>query len=99
MRRVLLLILVCGCGGTTIDTGGYDRKCSVDPDCAPVFQGDACNVCGCPNAAVSQAALAKYQQDLATLRARCGPMPAIACEPCPKRLGLCTGGLCTSRLE
>ena len=69
----------------------------MDPDCVAVFQGDACNTCGCPNAAIKQSALAQYQKDLAALQTHCGPRPKIACADCSPRLGLCLGGSCTSR--
>ena len=92
-----MLLLCGGCGGTTIDTGSYDRKCTQDTDCTPVFQGDTCAACLCPNAAVRQSAATRYQQDLAAMRSKCGPLPAIACGPCSENLGLCLTGSCTLR--
>ncbi len=97
MRAWPLVLLALGCGGTTIATTGYDRACAIDSDCAAVFQGEACAVCICPNAAVNQGQLTRYQSDLAALRTKCGPMPAIACGPCSPVIGLCLGGSCTTR--
>jgi len=96
----LALLALCACGaGTEINTGSYDLRCATDVDCTPVYQGDACAVCGCPNAAVNTSQVTRYEADLARLRTKCGPMPAIACGACLPRRGLCTSSRCSSRPE
>ena len=99
MKAPWLLLFLCAACANVIDASAYDRKCVVDGDCAPVYQGDPCAGCLCPNAAVSQAVVTRYQADLASHRAQCGPLPAVPCPSCARRLGLCAGGLCSTRPE
>ena len=99
MKRLAVVLLLAACSSTTIDTSGYDTACNNDGDCAAVFQGDACTPCLCPNAGVASDAAAKYASDLAALRAKCGPMPAIGCEACAPQVGLCVSNGCSSRPE
>ena len=95
----LWLLALCACGGTEINSGSYDRACTVDANCAPVFQGDACAPCRCSNAAVNSSQVARYESDLLNLRTRCGPIPEVACGPCLPRRGLCIGSTCSARPE
>jgi len=101
MRTLALCLLVlCACGsGTVISSGSYDQSCATDVDCTPVFQGDSCNVCGCPNTAINKAQVTRYETDLQSLRTKCGPTPAVACGPCQPQRGLCTGSKCSARPE
>lgn len=98
MRLLIALgLLLVACGGTVIGAGNYDQRCMSDVDCAPVYQGDACGICTCPNTAVNVDQLTRYEADLASLKKLCGPQPAVACGPCAPRRGLCTSRQCSAR--
>ncbi len=72
---------------------------SADGDCSPVFQGDVCAVCTCPNSAITNASVTRYQQDVTRLKTQCGPAPAIACNGCTPQRGLCINARCSVRPE
>jgi hypothetical protein len=78
------------CTGLVISAGTYDQSCAGDADCAPVFQGDVCSQCWCPNAAINQSALSAYT---AALNAS-GPSTVICnCPAYPPPV--CAAGVCT----
>ena len=77
------------CTGGTIQASSYDQSCVADGDCAPVYQGDLCSSCFCPNAAIAQSALAKYQADFAA--SGHGPDTCF-CPDFPPPV--CQGGVC-----
>lgn len=51
MKSVLLLGVACallalgGCGGAAMYAEDYDQSCTLDDDCAQVYEGDPCD-CG-----------------------------------------------------
>lgn len=97
MRVLPLLaaaLLACGCS-TTLRAENYDASCTSDNGCVAVFEGDACAVCGCPNAAISQGEAARYAGDAARLVELCGPLPAAACGACLEPTVACVQGRCT----
>lgn len=98
---VLLCVLaLSSCGlGTEINAGPYDQSCAQDIDCVPVFQGNTCDACNCPNTAVNKAQSARYQMDLVNRRAQCGALPLVECGPCPPTRGVCASSRCSSRPE
>jgi hypothetical protein len=72
----------------------FDRSCSKDSDCVPVFEGNICEVgCGCPNAAINAGAQARYnaryqaapRHDTATVICHC---------PCIAASMHCNAGVC-----
>ena len=82
-----LLALCLGCSGSssdgsgdrTISTAKYERACSVDADCAPVYEGSiGCCGGGCANAAINVASRALYLQDLEARVPVCNPAPPCA---------------------
>jgi hypothetical protein len=97
---VLWLLTVCACGTSTeISAAGYDQGCTSEVDCTPVYQGDTCALCGCPNTAINSAQVARYEADLVSLRKACKPMTAVSCAPCSPRRALCTSSKCSARIE
>jgi hypothetical protein len=96
MRQLFMVasLVALGCGGTFIDAKTYSQKCTQDADCAPAYVGDACAVCTCSNAAIATSSKAKYDADVAAMRARCGPQPAVACGPCNTVTAKCSNGTC-----
>ena len=78
------------CDKPTILASSYDQSCNVDSDCAAVFSGSLCSTCTCPNATISQDAMAAYQADVAA--AGPGPQDCFCpVSPTPS----CNGGVCT----
>lgn len=97
--RLTLLVVLSACGGTEVAASHYDQACSLDGDCTAVFQGDVCTPCTCPNAGITAASRAKYEADVARLKAQCGPTPAVACAACTPTRGLCINKTCSTRPE
>ena len=85
--------------GCTIVASSYDQSCTMDTDCAFVFEGNTCLAgCQCLNAAVNVHVSASYMTDLAKIsvdagQVNCGCTAFIG--PCC-RAGLCkVGQACT----
>ena len=96
----LSLLALCACGSSTeISAASYDQGCTSEVDCVPVFQGDTCAICACPNTAINTSQVARYEADVLSRRKACGPMPAVACAACSPRRALCTGSKCSARIE
>jgi hypothetical protein len=95
MRAFTVLLLLAGCGPTLITDKGLSRSCSVNADCVPVFFGDVCSTCACPNDAIASSSKSRYDNDLASIQKWCGPRPPIACE-CVTATAVCTNGSCTA---
>jgi hypothetical protein len=79
---------------TTIDATHYSQTCSVDGDCSPVYSGQLCDACRCPNAAINTSDLARYNADQSTLLGHCGLQRGIACD-CVQATAHCDAGACT----
>lgn len=47
----------------TIHANDFDASCTVEADCVPVFIGDLCGKCLCPNTFINATAKAKYQAE------------------------------------
>ena len=77
-------------GCATIEAVRYDQSCAGDTDCTAVYQGSLCGTCFCPNAAISQGALAAYRSDLAAA----GPPPNV-CDCATIAPPVCNAGVCT----
>ncbi len=63
------LLVSCGGGTTIADVEQYDQSCELSTDCVLVIDGDIC--CGCPNAAINESELERYQSDLGECSAQC----------------------------
>jgi hypothetical protein len=75
------------CG--VIRASDFDRSCTVDTDCTGVVEGDTCAMqCDCVNAAISKAALDKYDSAFAT-------PPYEVCLCVMMGVPRCAGGVCT----
>lgn len=96
MTRMCALgaMLLLGCGSTVISTHGLSTTCSVDADCVAVFVGDACQVCGCANAAIALSSQAAYDKERSAAEAWCGPRPKALCAPCVETRVGCSSGTC-----
>ncbi|MEW6430020.1 MAG: hypothetical protein AB1730_00820 [Myxococcota bacterium] len=103
MRLLALLsalLLSSACPGSTVmDASRYDQSCAQDADCAVVYEGDVCAPCGCPNAAINAGSLAAWNAEASRARQWCGPVPAVACGPCPTRVARCVSQACTTALS
>lgn len=76
-----------------IRTSDFSQTCQAAADCVPIYQGEACNSCLCPNAAIASSDLQNYQSKLSTARRSCPPSTAD-CVPCPTPATLCAGNKC-----
>src|SRR6476620_2613736 len=81
--------LTCSTDDHTIKASAYNRRCSTDQDCVPVFEGTI-GCCGpsCPNTAINASDQPRYTADVNARRPICNPQP-----PCP----LFTAELCGSK--
>ena len=93
MRPALAVLFLCACS-TTIDVKNYKQGCTQDSDCAPVYAGDVCALCPCPNAAIAASELTRYQSDSQSLHGRCHSNAQADCVPCPSVTAFCLGGTC-----
>lgn len=91
-----LLVLSACPGSTVMDASRYDQSCTQAADCTVVYSGDVCAVCTCPNDAIAASSLSAWNTELARAKQWCGPIPAIACAPCPIVMASCVAGKCTT---
>jgi len=81
---------------SSIDALDYAVSCSKDSECGTIYEGDACQACRCPNAAIQAQALEQYRRDLMRFDSchqpeRCGADCAASIgEPAQCRQGRCT---------
>jgi hypothetical protein len=102
MLLVATAIAACSASSppSSVAAKNYDRRCASLADCVAVYEGQVgcCGGGGCPNTAIAQVALAKYNVDLARAGTCSGVQP-----PCPNRLPVacqdgrvaCDNGVCT----
>jgi hypothetical protein len=83
-----------GGASTQIRASDFTQSCQVASDCTPIYQGEVCTPCACPNAAIATTQLDAYQSKLTQIRSTCGPLPAIACADCANATPLCAGNKC-----
>jgi hypothetical protein len=79
----------------TFRASAYDQSCTVDTDCWPVFEGNACDPCAfaCNNAAVSVQGLGEYSYEAASVTVV--PAEAGACPSCGAQyVACCRAGTC-----
>jgi hypothetical protein len=83
------------CGTTTgpITDPSFPVACVEDIDCIPVFLGDTCPQCACPNTAISSAAMDQYNQYEQARQAACCGGSSNVC-PCPAFAVACQQGTC-----
>jgi hypothetical protein len=79
-----------------IQASNYDQSCTTDSDCVGVAEGNACypGFAGCPTATINVAALAQYDNDVASTYAN---ICAALSKACPFELPVgpcCVGGMC-----
>ena len=84
----VIALVAPGCSPEQLTLTDYDTTCMDASDCVAVYVGD-CSSCMCPNAAINQGDLAKYQGDERAL----GCSGAQACD-CAATTVSCTAGKC-----
>jgi len=93
--RLPLLLLAAfawaGCASTVLVEGRYETACVSAGQCRPVFFGDACGGCACPNGAVNEQGKVRYDLDFAAIQ--CATTPDVACK-CSLPLTACVDGRC-----
>jgi hypothetical protein len=80
----------CDPAAHTIDMAGFNFECLQASDCNPVFFGDFCGLCDCPNSAINVGDLPKYQAEVAT---KAQGTPPGGCF-CPVSKAICVQGTC-----
>lgn len=97
----LSLVLMIGGGCTSavphsISTSEFQRSCSVDADCVPVYEGTltCCGLGECPNAAINQSSFTAYKSTAAARKPTCDGVPCLAITILCKSAAVCTGGTC-----
>lgn len=81
-----------------IQASDYDQSCTVDTDCQPIAEGNACAPCAfsCQlGAAINVGALAQYNSDVANTPAVAREFDGQSCVvACPGAFPCCVGGTC-----
>jgi hypothetical protein len=95
---LLFLMALGGCGPEhRIAASEFPRGCSVDSDCAAVYEGMlTCCGGGCPNAAINQTSLSAYEAAASSRTPTCSPAPpcaSISLMNCPGTVR-CVSGTC-----
>lgn len=86
-----------GATRTTIKASDFNQTCGTAADCVTVFQGDPCNPCPCPNAAIARADFEKYTSDISSARATCPRTDVqVDCAACPNAVAVCSSDKCTA---
>ncbi len=101
LRRLILAVLLSGCGGGgethVFIVSAYSQTCSQDSDCVPVYQGTlGCCGPGCANAAINQSSYVDYLSDVSAREPACyGEDPcALLDDVVCKASAACRGGVC-----
>ncbi len=79
-------------GDHTISLTGLSTTCTQDSDCSPVYQGNACSDCLCPNAAIATSAMSAYTAAAQTAEHE-GCCGVNVCD-CPNIKASCQSGTC-----
>ncbi len=72
----------------------YSQSCDLASDCSPVYQGQVCAPCPCPNSAIAMKDLAKHQADFSARKSSCGLNPPVACAACQTSTATCENKKC-----
>jgi hypothetical protein len=86
---------------SSVAAKNYDRRCASAADCVAVYEGyvGCCGEATCPNTAIAQDAVSKYDVDLgnaASCPSGTPPCPLVDFErPCPSARAACDNGVCT----
>jgi hypothetical protein len=83
---------VPGPGDHTVSTTGFSRACTVDSDCVPVFEGDTCAACTCPNTAIASSQMSAYDSLEGAAHAGCCDVGVCGC---PALAATCQSGTCS----
>lgn len=101
LKHALILLLTVGGGCTSavahsISTSEFQRSCSVDSDCVPVYEGTltCCALGECPNAAINQLSYTAYKSTAASRKPTCDGVPCLAITITCRSAVICTGGMC-----
>jgi hypothetical protein len=101
LKHALILVLMVGGGCTSavthsISTSEFQRSCSVDSDCVPVYEGTltCCGLGECPNDAINQFSYTAYKSTAASRKPSCEGVPCLAITIICKSAAICTGGTC-----
>ena len=101
LKHALILVLTVGGGCTSaaahsISTLEFQRSCSIDSDCVPVYEGTltCCALAECPNAAINQLSYPAYKSTAASRKPTCDGVPCVAITVVCKSAAICAGGTC-----
>ena len=78
----------------TVAASDFPQTCAVDGDCAVIVEGDVCQPCKCPNAAIQKTAIASYESSLREAQALCKSTGGAACAACRAATAKCNVGKC-----
>lgn len=82
-------------GPKPIVAASFAQTCGVDEDCVAVTEGDVCQACACPNAAIAKSAKDSYDGEVRAKQSLCTSGGGAACAACQERKAKCgTGGKC-----
>jgi hypothetical protein len=85
-----------GSGGgsnQTVQASEFSQACVESTDCLAIYEGNVCDPCKCPNAAIAKAAASDYAEKFRG--AEC-PTTDVACAAdCAEATPVCAQGTCT----
>lgn len=88
---LVVVLLVAGCGNTTVSLTDYNTSCTADADCMAVTVGSVCG-CSCGNAAINRTDAVRYHSDHTAARSHCSGPECLADCAAPKLS--CSSGTC-----
>jgi trimeric autotransporter adhesin len=77
----------------TVSASEFSQSCVEDTDCIAVYEGAACNQCGCPNSAIARTDLAAYSTKRAS--AGCSTTDQACANDCAEATAICAQGTCS----
>jgi hypothetical protein len=89
---IALLAGSLGCPDTTLRAEDFDDSCAEKANCVPVFLGDLCSGCTCPNAAISAIENTRYLRERDAID--CGPFATPTSCSCEAAFADCVEERC-----
>ncbi len=94
MRRFAVVLVLCNFASCACEmvASDFDQTCAADEDCAAVYAGPVCTMCGgCANAAINVKDFENYEN---TPRVACVSPGGYTCGACAPLTPYCNDGKC-----
>jgi hypothetical protein len=97
LSGLVVLMMWSGCTPITgeIDASSYDNSCLLNGDCVTIREGDACDECGCDNAAINRRDRSLYERDYERASNTCASsVGGVQCGACQAGRTVCVDNTC-----